>query len=127
MQVGAYLCPDINTFINIIQAISSTDENAIFGAYVIPSSMIQANSDPTHLLWDGQSTPCTTTKEFTKPSTLNGYTPKNNKLLTFPYCFMNVSNNNGSTNSLRYELFNLNANNKMEFLLKGVPVPRWIN
>ena len=45
------------------------------------------------------------------------------KLLTFPYCFMNVSNNNGSSNSLRYEDFK-DAEGQIYFLIKGVPVPR---
>lgn len=35
----------------------------------------------------------------------NTYTPKNNKLLTYPYCLLNVSNNNGTTVTYRYEDF----------------------
>lgn len=48
------------------------------------------------------------------------------KLLTFPYCFMNVSNNNGSSNSLRYEDFH-DDEGQIYFLIKGVPVPRRFN
>ena len=45
------------------------------------------------------------TESFQKPSTLDGYTPKNKKLLTFPYCFLLVSNNNGNSNVYHYEKF----------------------
>lgn len=38
---------------------------------------------------------------------------------------MNVSNNNGSSNSLRYEDFH-DDEGQIYFLIKGVPVPRRI-
>lgn len=37
------------------------------------------------------------------------YTPKNNKLLTYPYTYYHVDNNNGSSLSLRREFFNDNT------------------
>lgn len=40
-----------------------------------------------------------------KPTTLNGYTPKNNKLFTYPYCYMLMSNNSGGGAVYKYELF----------------------
>lgn len=45
---------------------------------------------------------------ITRPSTLAGYTPKNNKLLTFPYCFFNITNNCGAECEYRYEDFSGN-------------------
>lgn len=36
----------------------------------------------------------------------NDYVPVNKKLLTFPYCFLNVTNNTGITKDYHYELFN---------------------
>lgn len=35
----------------------------------------------------------------------NNYIPKNNKLFTYPYCFFNLTNNSGITESFRYEDF----------------------
>lgn len=43
-----------------------------------------------------------------KPTKLNGYTPKNKKLLTFPFCYLMASNNNGSNAIYKYELFSTN-------------------
>lgn len=42
---------------------------------------------------------------FTKPSTLAGYTPKNNKLFTYPYFYFNISNNSGTSLPYHYEDF----------------------
>ena len=41
-----------------------------------------------------------------KPTKIDGYEPKNNKLFTYPYCFINMSNNAGSSAIYKYELFN---------------------
>lgn len=40
-----------------------------------------------------------------KPTSLNGYTPKNKKLLTYPYCYFNLTNNAGITATFKYEDF----------------------
>lgn len=40
-----------------------------------------------------------------RPLNFQGYVPRNNKLFTYPYCCMNVINNNGNGMSLRYEFF----------------------
>ena len=44
----------------------------------------------------------------TQPSTLaNNYTPKNNKLFTYPFSFMNFTNNSGNVTPFRYEDFDI--------------------
>lgn len=40
-----------------------------------------------------------------RPTALNGYTPKNNKLFTYPFTLLHISNNNGSAIDLHYERF----------------------
>ena len=45
----------------------------------------------------------------TRPTTFGTYTPKNNKLFTFPYSYMNLTNNNGGNSIFRYEDFNSNT------------------
>lgn len=40
-----------------------------------------------------------------KPSSINGYTPVNKKLLTYPYCYLLMSNNSGGGAVYKYELF----------------------
>lgn len=54
------------------------------------------------------------------PSTLNGYTPKNNKLFTWPYVGLSISNNVGTQVDYHYEDFVGNAPN---FYLVGTISP----
>lgn len=42
---------------------------------------------------------------LTGQTTLDGYTPKNNKMYTYPYNFLHVDNNSGSSLDVRYEFF----------------------
>ena len=42
---------------------------------------------------------------ISKPTTLNGYTPHNKKLLTWPYCYLLMHNGNGGSAVYQYELF----------------------
>lgn len=53
-------------------------------------------------------------------NTLNGYTPKNNKLLCYPYRYCLLSNLNGQTAELRYEFEELDAGG---FRYKGNLLP----
>lgn len=40
-----------------------------------------------------------------RPLTIDGYAPKNNKLFTYPYCLLHITNNDGSAIDLKYEKF----------------------
>lgn len=42
---------------------------------------------------------------LSRPATLNGYTPKNKKLLTYPFSYITIDNNAGSCITQRYENF----------------------
>ena len=57
---------------------------------------------------------------YGKPTTLSGYTPRNNKLFTFPYRYLMVANNNGGTAIYHYELFSSEACN---FKIEGALTP----
>ena len=39
------------------------------------------------------------------PSSIDGYSPRNNKLFTYPYCFARFTDNNGGCVDLKYELW----------------------
>lgn len=122
LLVGAYICNNINEVVNILQAFASEGKSeAVYGLYMCPSLLI--NNTSGSLQFSGQTTPMYGSKYINKPSSLNGYTPKNKKLLTYPYCFLNVSNNNGTSNNFQYELFNeIDENpNQCIFNIKGVP------
>lgn len=54
---------------------------------------------------------------------LNGYTPKNNKLLTYPYCYILASNSNGTNAIYHQELFTRNADGKLRFQVDACLTP----
>lgn len=105
---------------------------AIVNVYVVPHSMVlgynelilyQSGTDPSTsgTTVDGLGVPITSagpsdmgTYTFSKPSDINGYTPKNNKLFTFPYCYFNVSNNAGTAIPYHYEDFDSTVSFKEE-------------
>ena len=60
---------------------------------------------------------------FQKPTTINGYTPKNNKLFTYPYNYLNVSNNAGTCIPYHYEDFNSGNTHSIYFDIEGVLSP----
>ena len=65
--------------------------------------------------------------EVTKVNYLgNDYVPKNNKLFTFPYSFLQVSNHSGQIINYNWENFNLlniADDGKIKFMIKGTITP----
>lgn len=59
----------------------------------------------------------------TRPTSFNGYVPRNNKLFTYPYCYLCVDNGT-ITNNYRWEYFNhVSGYTDYQFVIKGVPIP----
>lgn len=117
MAGGAYICNSINEVVNILQGFATRGaSDAVYNLYMVPDTMITNTSSS--LQYSGQNAPNELTKSINKVNTINGYTPVNKKLLTFPYNYMVISNNNGCSNILQYERFN---GNTCDFKIKGVP------
>ena len=56
--------------------------------------------------------------DFNRPTTLDSYTPRNNKLFTYPYCFLYADNNAGQVVNYNFEDF---ANkDTVRFVERGV-------
>ena len=79
---------------------------------------------------NGSSTPYTEDYGIPKITTLDGYTPKNNKLLTYPYCYIMASNGVGTANIYKQELWSVDNDsthtttyNKMVMRLWSVLCP----
>lgn len=56
-------------------------------------------------------------------STINGYTPKNKKLLTYPYVAINMSNGQGNNAVYHQELFTKDSNSKLRFQIEACLTP----
>lgn len=104
---------NLNAVINDI--VSDGQEDRIVAVYQYPSVLGDASTQ----------TPYSANKNITvNNTTLDNYTPRNNKLYNYPYNFMIVSNNEGQTAIYRYESWDdISANNTVSFYVKGVFVP----
>lgn len=113
---------DLNEFIN------SYDEGkaeAIMTLFLAPSYLGLSGDDVTN--WEHQQVkPSENPKyywiEKDKQTTIDGYKPRNNKLLTFPYNYLRVSNNSGTNVIYHYEKFKGN-NDKCKFQVGGTLTP----
>lgn len=54
------------------------------------------------------------TSSFNRPTNLNGYIPRNNKLLVSPYNYFTISNNAGTSQPFKYEDFSNGVSFKVE-------------
>lgn len=103
--------------------------DAIVNVYMLPKALVPSYHQITITAHRGDETRSFTgavvpaslsgvvdmgTTSFTRPTTVNGYTPKNKKLLTYPFCFFNISNNAGTCLPYRYEDFSNNISFKTE-------------
>lgn len=117
-----YYVYDITTSLDPILELFATygKTDAINGVFIAPKWL--AKLDPNSVLREvlQSNTPENFDITITKQTTLNGYTPKNNKLKCFPYNFLLLSNNIGQNEILHYEKFST-AN--AVFNVKGVLNP----
>ena len=60
-----------------------------------------------------------------RPGSIGSYTPRNNKVLCFPYTYLMLSNNNGANGVYHYEDFGYDPNDptKVRFNVKGICCP----
>lgn len=105
-----YVCPTVGVLAQVLQLFSNNGlSDNINNVWLVPKVLI-TNYNESLLHWNGQTTYYSEEVELIeKPTDLDGYVPKNKKLLTFPYCYCVMSNNNGSSNILKYELFSGNT------------------
>lgn len=64
---------------------------------------VKASTTPVHIPWSTDSATGDVVNK--KPTGLDGYIPKNNKLLTHPYAYLLMSNNSGASAIYKYEDF----------------------
>lgn len=112
MAGNMYCFDNIVSLANALRGVTKMD--IIKAVWIVPKFLLNTNNYNT--IWDGQVSPIHYTKNVSKQTTLNGYTPKNNKLLCYPYNYLLATNNNGSSSILHYEKFN---SSNCEFTIGG--------
>lgn len=111
-SLGHYSVDDVdavNELINQYTEEGITDD--ILALFMAPQLCINAIKN------DGSNV-----TEFSVPlstaSVFGGYTPHNNKLYSYPFCYLLVDNNEGNANTYRFELSN-NADHSIDFQITG--------
>lgn len=124
--MGVYTAP-LNSYVGVGQYLAKMDadgySDALCAMWMFPTALIQSTSaDSAPLGFDTVSN-ANPTVSYTvnRPTTLNGYSPRNNKLRCYPYSFIYGTNNNGSSGVFRWELFS--DNSKATFNAKGSFTP----
>lgn len=94
----------VNNKIN--EYVSANKSDAIVSIYLTPQYLVEPylESHEINETLKGRSLPYELSA-ITTDDTLDGYKPKNNKLYTYPYNFLQVDNGGGNAMTLRYEFF----------------------
>lgn len=84
----------VNNILNYLKAtVDAHKEDSVISIFLMPTAFYSKGSAPVV-----QAT------KVAKPTNIGGYTPKNKKLLTYPYCYLGVDSGNSSA-VYRYEYF----------------------
>ena len=103
----------VSYFIDLLTSRNKLD--GISGMYSVPKTAIPTKIQKQGYDWDtgedmikyvgiNNDLPNMLPWDISKPSTIDGYTPVNKKCFTYPYCFANITNNNGSSLFGQFEL-----------------------
>lgn len=115
---GAYIFNSSAEIAQIAHAFSTIGkEEAITAVYMIPKFILSNTSETAQ--YSGSGSPATYNYTVNKQVSLNGYIPRNKKLLTYPFSYILGSNNSGSSNVYKYEYF---SDEDCIFKVSGVPV-----
>lgn len=115
--VNVYLLPaNIVSSTNLQTGLTLSTTGSAPAFSVSGLSMVKSGfRDVTHMVIDAG---------IRRPTTIDGYTPHNKKLLCWPFSYVNVSNNAGTTIPYRYEDWNLSQpNGYISFEVDGVFCP----
>lgn len=103
----------VSRFIDLLTSRNKLD--GISGMYSVPKTAIPSKIQKQGYDWDtgedmikyvgiNNDLPTMLVWDISKPSKIDGYTPINKKCFTYPYCFANITNNNGSSLYGQFEL-----------------------
>ena len=106
---------DANNLISFLSDITrDAKSDGIISIYMCPSLFwSQTGSDGSGLSGDSKS--------VNRPTAIDGYTPRNKKLFTYPYCFSYVSNDSGNGAVFPFEYFTNKT--RADFTIKGTCMP----
>ena len=108
---------DIAAFTSALQALQPGKTDAIVSMFLCPKWLAPYYQTTRRV--DTSPTAATQILGISRISTLNGYTPKNKKLLTYPYCYIGLSNSVGQYQVYHQENWELGSNDEMKLKMYG--------
>lgn len=110
---SAYVCPVIFLPVSNDESFSMYTEPPAIGSNIIYGASSGSSS------FQGTQ-PWPLSPDYKTPETLDGYEPRNPKLLTYPFCFLGVDNSEGDSLTLRYEYWDyFSENSEHQLRLMG--------
>lgn len=110
---GYYRFDNFSQLISALNSITGMgQQESIVTMFMYPSAMAPLMSGSNNKV-DTSGSPITKNYGISRIASLDGYTPKNKKLLTYPYCYIRLSNGIGTSGIYRQEVWSLNSNNEM--------------
>ena len=119
-----YFCfDDIDDVKDYLELLASRGKSeAVSGIFLAPQWVVTDTPHSTYI--NPSTTPKTFGMGISKLTSLDTYVPHNNKLLTYPYVFINMSNGQGASAIYHQELWEANENtNMMTFNVYGCLTP----
>lgn len=117
---------DIHTLFGAIYNLNQNGKiDAIQTLFIAPKWLANNETETGLILDDVQysAEPASQDLGISRITQLDGYTPHNKKLLTFPYCYIEVSNASGQATTFMQERWELNNNNEMVLRMSGSLTP----
>lgn len=114
------LWDDFSTMLNYLDTKGKSE--AIFTMWLYPRKLITSNYGDYEWCIAPYVTGSAIASHtaWARPTSIDGYTPKNKKVLQYPYCFMYVTNNSGGAAVYHYEKF---ATSERVFRIQGNIAP----
>ena len=101
---------EINALLSRIQHLADIGQSdTIVTLFMYPSDWAPYNNSSVDTKVKPSSTPLTYDYGVPKIDSLDGYTPKNKKCLTYPYCYIMASNGIGTANIYHQELWSVDT------------------
>lgn len=89
---------------SFIQSFSAKPQS-IVAVYMVSTDLMQATPSETGSIVSSGAKSPVIERVFDKAETIGSYTPRNKKLLTYPYSYLSIYDSSGSQLPLRYEFF----------------------
>lgn len=105
MNGQVYYAPSISRLAYLIEHLKDNNpDNEVLYAYCVPNVLIPSTSIDEYGQLSSWNVPYNNDKKVvSRPTSIDGYTPVNKKLLTYPYVYCLFSNLAGNSNILRFE------------------------